>query len=81
MRKIYELFLKKSSDNDLQSLKNEQQQWKKGFNSILSNYLSRYHVNSIDELAEQYFYIDLGDMILRRTINLVNQYFDYHFYD
>lgn len=82
MRRIYELFLKKSSsDNDLQSLKDEQQQWEKSFNSILSNYLSRYHVNSIDELEEQYFYIDLGDMILRRTINLINQYFDYHFYD
>jgi hypothetical protein len=81
MRKIYKLILKKSSDNVLQSLKNEQQQWEKSFNSILSDYLSRYHINSIDELEEQNYYIDLGDMILRRTINLVNQYFDYHFYD
>lgn len=81
MKKIYKLFLKKSSGNDLQALKKEQQQWEKSFNSILSNYLSRYHVNSIDELEEQYFYIDLGDMILRRTINLINQYFNYHFYD
>lgn len=81
MKKIYKLCLKKSSGNDLQALKKEQQQWEKSFNSILSNYLSRYHVNSIDELEEQYFYIDLGDMILRRTINLVNRYFDCHFYD
>lgn len=81
MRKIYKLLLKTSSGNDLQALKKEQQQWEKSFNSILSNYLSRYHVNSIDELEEQYFYIDSGDMILRRTINLVNRYFDYHFYD
>lgn len=81
MKKIYKLLLKKSSGYNHQALKKEQQQWEKSFNSILSNYLSRYHVNSIDELDEQYFYIDLGDMILRRTINLVNRYFDYHFYD
>jgi hypothetical protein len=81
MRKIYKLILKKSSDNVLQSLKKEQQQWEKSFNGILSDYLNTYHVNSIDELKEQYVYIDLGDIILRRTINLVNQYFDNHFYD
>lgn len=81
MKKIYKLCLKESSGNDLQALKKEQQQWKKSFNSILSNYLSRNHVNSIDELEDQYFYFDLVDMILRRTINLVNRYFDYHFYD
>lgn len=81
MKKFYKLCLKKSLSTDLQALKKEQQQWKNSFNKIQSDFLTSHHVDSIDELEEQYFYFDLGDIILRRTIFLINQYYDYHFYD
>lgn len=81
MNKIYQLCLEKLSGDERESLITEQKYWHENFNQRLSEYLSEYQVNSIDDLERQSGYYSFGTIMLKRTISLVNLYYDCHIYD
>ena len=78
MNKIYEMCIKKHDDSDLRKM---QQVWETGFVNRLSEDLKKYDVCSIEELEDRAIYFTYGDMMLRRTLLLINIYYDCDFYD
>lgn len=81
MNKIYQLCLEKLSGDEREALTTDQKNWQESFNQRLSEYLSEYCVNSMDDLERQSGYYTFGTIMLKRTISLINLYYDCHFYD
>lgn len=78
MNKIYEMCIQKQDGSDICKM---QQVWETGFNNRLSEDLKKYDVRSIEELDDSGIYFAYGDMLLRRTLQLFNIYYDCDFYD
>lgn len=80
MEKIYHLCQEKLSGAALGDLETEQQCWEESNANKLKNL---YEVDSMDELDERYLYLyyKYGDIALRRTLRLINLYYDFPFYD
>lgn len=74
MNKIYEMCMQKHDGSDIRKM---QQVWETGFSSRLSEDLKKYDVCSIEELDDRGIYFAYGDMLLRRTLQLVNIYYDW----
>jgi len=81
MNKFYRLCSEKLSGDELETLSTEQQRWQENFNQRFSGFLSDHLVDSMDDLADQSWYNDFGNMMLKRTLYLLNLYYDDHFYD
>ena len=83
MNRIYELCQQKLSGQDLEDFQAEQQHWQEEMNLNLWHDLNDKHYNSIDDLDEHvpWLYFDYGDKLFRRTLYLINIYFDCRFYD
>jgi hypothetical protein len=81
MNKIYQLCLENLSGDELDALSTEQQRWQENFNQRLSGFLNEHHVNSMEDLVDQSWYYELGDMMFKQTFYLINFYYDNHFYD
>lgn len=80
MEKIYHLCQEKLTGAALANLETEQQRWEK---SNANELKKLYEVNDIEELDERhlYLYYKYGDIALRRTLRLINLYYDFPFYD
>lgn len=78
MNKIYEMCIQKHDGSDISKM---QQAWEAGFSNRLSEDFKKYDVHSIEELDDRAIYFTYGDMMLRRTLRLVNIYYDCDFYD
>jgi len=81
MNKIYQSGLEKLSGDDLEALSTEQRRWQDEFDQRLSEFLSEHDANSMEDLVDQSWYYQLGDMMLKETFSLINLYYDNHFYD
>ena len=73
--------MEKLSGNKLEELEAEQQHWQETIEHRLLIDLQANQVSDIEELDKWTIYYTYGDMLLRRTIHLVNVYYDVHFYD
>ena len=78
MNKIYEMCIKKHDDPEMRKM---QQVWETGLVNRLSEDLKKYDVCSIEELDDRAIYFTYGDMMLRRTLQLINIYYDCDYYD
>ena len=83
MSRIYDLCLEKLSGQDLEKFQAEEQQWQEEINLNMLHDLNDSYYNSIDELIEKApdLYFDYGDRMFRRTLYLINLYYDSHFYE
>lgn len=84
MNKIYQLCQDKLSQEELLVLQEEQEKWLENYEQRLNEELAIYEMDSIEDLLEcedRYRYYSYGDMILRRTLELINLYYDFYFYD
>ena len=81
LNKIYQLCMEKLSGNKLEELEAEQQHWQETIEHRLLIDLQANQVSDIEELDKWTIYYTYGDMLLRRTIHLINVYYDVHFYD
>ncbi|MDE7477644.1 MAG: hypothetical protein K2M91_06800 [Lachnospiraceae bacterium] len=78
MNKIYGMCSKECDDLDIHKM---QQDWEAGFDNRLLEALKEYGVHSIEELEDWGIYFTYGDMMLRRTLQLVSIYYGCDFYD
>ena len=81
MNNIYQLCLKKSSGDELEVLRNTQQEWQDHYDERLFEYLIEHNSNNMEDLVDQSMYYQLGDIMLRKTFYLANLYYDCYFYD
>ncbi|MCD8130408.1 MAG: hypothetical protein LUE16_03880, partial [Lachnospiraceae bacterium] len=59
----------------------EQQTWLNEMKSQLSQKLSNYSVNNIDEVQNSDIYIEFGNIIVRRILKLINTYYGWNYYE
>jgi hypothetical protein len=81
MNKIFQLSLEKSSGDELEVLRTSQQKWKDHYDQRLSEFLSEHNANSMENLVDQSINYELGDLILKETLYLINFYYDNNFYN
>ena len=83
MNRIYELCMEKLSGQDLEKFQAEQQQWQVEINLKMLDDLNDSYYNSIEALTEKAssLYFECGDRLFRRTLYLINFYYDSEFYD
>lgn len=84
LNKIYQLCQEKFSGEELKALEEEQKHWEDNFKQRLNEELELRRMDSIEELKNleyRYLYCQYGDIIFRRTLELINLYYDFHFYD
>ena len=65
----------------MESLTEEQRRWEESSREMLEEDLQKFHISSIDEQEDTYLYYIYGDLALRRTLVLINMYYDYDFYN
>lgn len=81
MDKIYKLCNENFSAEDAEALSKSQQYWKENIDRSFKSMLIKYGVNSIEDMEDQSLYYAYGDVVLRRTFALINDYFNWDFYD
>lgn len=81
LTRIYELCEERLSEDEFEALNTDQQRWQESVDQRLVEDLSSYQVNSIEELENKTLYFTYGDIVLRRTVRLMNLYYDNHFYE
>lgn len=81
MNRIYQLCQERLSGEALADLSAEQQRWEESNAQTLEEELRNYHAASIEELEDRTLYYTYGDIVLRRTIRLINLYYGFDFYD
>lgn len=82
LNKIYELCIGRLTGNELEEFKAAQQVWQEGIDLRLAEDLCNSgQACSIEELDKWVLYYNYGDMILRRTLHLVNIYYGCQFCD
>lgn len=80
MNKIYELCQEKLSGEELEELKNEQQDWQENFELRLEKELSRYGFENMEgllEIEDRSAYFRYGEIMLRRTLRLVDLFYGF----
>lgn len=81
LNKIYQLCQESLSEEALENLTAEQKRWEESGRGILEDDLQKWNISSIDEQEEKFLYYKYGDLALRRTLELINTYYDYDFYN
>lgn len=81
LNKIYQLCQESLSGEALESLTEEQRHWEESSRNMLEEDLQKLYISSIDEQEKKYLYYSYGDLALRRTLALINMYYDYDFYN
>jgi len=85
MEKIYQLCREKLTGEELENLQSEQDKWLDNFNWRLQKDLGGLGVDKLESVVQiqdaQNLYWKYGDIIFRRTLALIDCYYDYHFYD
>lgn len=84
MDKIYQLCQEKLSGEALEALQEEQERWLENYKRRTNRELAVSKLGNMDELLESdigHKYWIYGDMILRRTLALIDLYYEWDFYD
>lgn len=78
MNKIYQLCQGKLSGQILESLQVEQEDWQQELDLRLKSDLNKMHNNSLESVEEQesILYYNYGDVMFRRTLDLISIYYD-----
>ena len=83
MEKIYQLCQEKLSGSALKALADEQRIWERSNGCELSEALRDSNIDSMEKLEERMrlYYIEYGNITLRRTFKLINLYYEHEFYE
>ena len=81
MNRIYQLCQERLSGEALEALNAEQRRWEESNAEALEEELRNDHAASIEELEDRTLYDTYGDIVLRRTLRLINLYYGFDFYD
>lgn len=75
LTRIYELCGERLSEEELEALNTDQQRWQESVDQRLAEELESYQVNDIEELENKALYYTYGDIILKRTVRLINIFY------
>lgn len=84
MEKILNQCIEKEGPRGEAELEKEQQLWQENFDRRRQETLSIYRCDSMEELLntnDRYLYFSYGDMMLRRTLRLLDRYFECNEYE